>query len=409
MNKKLIQFAAAAVLVTGLLSAPVLPESVKPVKQVEAKGKTYTITPKSKPKKKNYLKSNKYTKYTKNYYTLRDRLESLEKSKGGTIIFKKGTYTYTNAVFVPSNVKLIFRDGVVIKKGTKTGARSLKPSTSIFQLVKPSKSKKKKVYGKYNGTKNVTFEGQGNVTIDLKYFNRGIAIIAGHNKNIKINNIKFRNMKNGHFIEMDANQNSSVTNCSFTNAKGDTVKEAINLDTPDKTTKGWSQPWSKFDKTPNKDVTISRCYFSNLGRSIGTHKFSSGKYHTNITIKNCTIKGMKKDAIRMMNWKSSKITDNVISGTKKGNFRAILGSGVYYPVIKDNKFINFDRAVQFMPWKNSGPGKNYKTIYNKFSDYSYRCLKQNKCSGVRENFVRINWRYKDFAAKHSKTIYLEEY
>ena len=111
----------------------------------------------------------------------------------------------------------------------------------------------------------------------------------------------------------------------------------------------------------------------------------------------------------MMNWRSSKITDNVISGTKKGNYRAILGSGVYYPVIKDNKFMNFDRAVQFMPWKNSGPGKNYKTIYNKFSNYSYQCLKQNMCSGDRENYVRINWRYKDYAAKHSKTIYLKEY
>lgn len=94
MNKKWIQFAASAALVTGLLAAPGFPEFAVPEKQAEAKGKTYTITPKSKPKKKNYLKSNKYTKYTKNYYTLRDRLESLEKSRGGTIIFKKGTYSY---------------------------------------------------------------------------------------------------------------------------------------------------------------------------------------------------------------------------------------------------------------------------------------------------------------------------
>nr|WP_301906655.1 hypothetical protein [uncultured Anaerostipes sp.] len=55
MNKKWIQFITGAALVTGLLAAPGLPESVQQVKQVEAKGKTYTITPKSKPKKKNYL------------------------------------------------------------------------------------------------------------------------------------------------------------------------------------------------------------------------------------------------------------------------------------------------------------------------------------------------------------------
>ena len=145
----------------------------------------------------------------------------------------------TNAVYVPSNVTIIFKNGVKFTKGKSTGVKGWKASSSMFQLIKPSKSKKKRVYGKYNGMKNITFRGEGNAVIDMKYFNKGISIITGHNKNVTITGLTFKNIKSGHFIEMDATKNAKITDCKFYNGKGNAKKEAINLDTPDKTTRGY--------------------------------------------------------------------------------------------------------------------------------------------------------------------------
>ena len=118
---------------------------------------------------------------------------------------------------------------------------------------------------------------------------------------------------------MDESQNVTVQYCSFSNVKkgSDYVKEAINIDTPDKETEGFSSQWSSMDKTPNRNVTISDCTFEKLGRAIGTHKYSAKKskqmLHTNITITNNTITNMYNDApIRAMNWKNAVITNNTI-------------------------------------------------------------------------------------------------
>ena len=47
-----------------------------------------------------------------------------------------------------------------------------------------------------------------------------------HNKNITLDGITFKNMKYGHFIEMDASKNVTVNNCTFTgyNQDGSMVK-----------------------------------------------------------------------------------------------------------------------------------------------------------------------------------------
>ena len=68
-----------------------------------------------------------------------------------------------------------------------------------------------------------------------------------HNKNITLDGITFKNMKYGHFIEMDASKNVTVNNCTFTGYKASKrhTSEAINLDTPDKKTKGFTHDRSE--------------------------------------------------------------------------------------------------------------------------------------------------------------------
>src|SRR5699024_11639684 len=111
----------------------------------------------------------------------------------------------------------------------------------------------------------------------------------------------FKNMHSGHFIEIDATKNAIIRNNTFRNSKPSEKenKEAINIDAPDKSTLGWNQKWSKFDKTPNSNMLIENNSFYNLDRAIGTHKYSGGQLHDQLIIKNKKIVNIHKDVIHI--------------------------------------------------------------------------------------------------------------
>ncbi|ETT80967.1 right-handed parallel beta-helix repeat-containing protein [Viridibacillus sp. FSL R5-0477] len=374
---------------------------------VEAATKSvYTISPKTVPVDKKMLKYTTYNSNTKHYYVLRSYLEKLEKKGGGTLVLKKGTYIISNTLYVPSNVTIKMKDGVSIVKGQKTGTSKFKASKSIFQLIKPSKANKSGVYGKYNGEKNISFIGEGKVTIDMNYEKDSIALIMGHNQNVKVENIQFKNMYSGHFIELDASKNVVIRKNTFTNSKASANKnkEAINIDTPDKTTAGWSQKWSKYDKTPNQNITIENNKFKNLDRAIGTHKYSGKMYHDKVIIRNNQIDKTRLDAIRVMNWTNSVIEKNLIRNVANGNAstRGILASGAINPTFKNNTFVTVGRTIQFMAWKNSGPGSQYDITYNKLSEANKKALLTNKAVNTSETIIRINNTYNEFIQNTEK-------
>ncbi|MBM7690838.1 hypothetical protein JOC77_000241 [Peribacillus deserti] len=360
---------------------------------------TYTITQSSSPINKSMLKFSTYNTYTKQYYVLRSYLEELEKKGGGTLVLNSGTYTITNTLYVPSNVTLRFKNGVKIMKGTVTGTSQFQAAKSVFQLIRPSRSGKTGVYGKYDGEKNISFIGEGKVLFDMKYFKDGIAIIAGHNQNVKIENIEFHNMQSGHFIEMDATYKVVIKNNEFIDSKASANlnKEAINLDTPDKETQGWSQKWSKYDKTPNKDVLIEGNLFKNLDRAIGTHKYSEGKFHEAVIIRKNVIDKTRRDSIRAMNWSNSIIEGNTIRNVERsGNYSGILASGVKNPLFRNNSFENAPRPIQIFPWKNSGPGSRYAVTYNVMNSPNISALSTNKVKNTTESFIRVNSVYNEY-------------
>lgn len=397
---------------TPAVTAPVVATPVPngPTAENDYKqGKVYKITPKSKPlKASKFAKSSLYNKKTRPYFTIRSYMEKFQKAGKGTLILKKGTYSITNTIQVPSNVTIIFEKGVKLVKGTKTNKKDMPAAITMFQLIRPSKAKKKGVYSGHNGEKNIHFVGKGNVTLDLKYMNKGIGIVMGHNQDITVDRINFKNMNGGHFIEMDASRNVNVTNCSFKNIKkkSDYVKEAINLDTPDRTTEGFHNDWSKYDKTPNENVTIANCRFSNLGRAIGTHKYSARGsqqiYHTNMVIRNNVITNMKWDApVRVINWKDSVLENNTVTTVKqpgKSDTRGFLVSGAVNVSIRNNIFTNMGRPIQCIAWKNSGPGSQYPITYNALTDENLADLATNvgKQMKTGEYYVRINAKYNVF-------------
>lgn len=283
----------------------------------ESMAKTYTISPKTKPCDKT-VHAKAYNKKTKNYWTIRSYLRKIERKKGGTLILKKGTYNITNTLYVSSNTRIILKDGAILKKTTKTGSKIMPAASSMFQFIRDSKSKKSGAVGKHNGEKNISLIGEGTATIDLCGVKMGnkdvIGIIMGHNKNVTIENITFKNMRYGHLIELDAGKNITIKNCTFTGhkASGKYNKEAINLDTPDKKRTGFKSAWSKMDGTSNDGVSITDCTFKNLEVGVGTHRYTGNSYHANVMISNCTFQ-KNQTAIRVLNWKNATITQNTIT------------------------------------------------------------------------------------------------
>lgn len=292
---------------------------------VHAAVESYTITTESTPSAP-YINYTTYNIDTHDYYVFKDILNRCEKNGGGVITVKQGTYTISNVLCIPSNVTLILEDGVLINKGVRTGTTKFRVSKSIFQLIKPSKLTTKGYYHKYEGERNIQIIGRGNATIDLLNIKDSIALILGHNQMIQISGITFRNLNTGHFIEMDASRNVTITNCSFVGSVESPKhnKEAINIDTPDAVTGGFNCAWSSQDKTPNVNVLIDNCTFQSIDCAVGTHRYSqeldaNGKYttniyHTGIIVNNCWFYDIRNYVFDVINWKNVEITNCLISG-----------------------------------------------------------------------------------------------
>lgn len=354
-------------------------------KQADAK-KNFVVSDKSKPYKNKYVKMKGYNSYTKHYLMLRSYLDFMSTHGGGTLTLKKGTYNLTNAILVPSNVTIVLKDGVVMNKTNNTHTKELKAGHVMIECVRSSRIKRKGIVGGYNGEKNIRIVGEGKVTMNLGRCNKSEAIRIPHCQNVSIENISFTNLRDGHFLELDASKNVTISNCTFSNNKNG-QRCAINLDTPDKVTNGFNGSYSKFDKTPNLDVTIQNCGFYNLYRGIDTHRYSPGKYHTNVKVLNCTFQNSVQSPIMMENWQNAVITGNTfdtVSGWDSGNiqqekFGIFMRGGVIDPDISGN---HFDGV--YMPFYAKGHKEpagdiaaHYPATLNSFSDASIQSMQRN--------------------------------
>lgn len=348
------------------------------------------ITPTSNPLNSKYLDFSTYNKTSKNYYVLRSYLDYAEAHPGTTITLAAGTYNLCTALYIPSNTKIVMNSGTILNKISATGSSGLDNSGSMFMFCAPSMKDKAGAYSGYNGVHDVTIVGNG-ATIDMADAPKDktpLGFVFCHNNKISISGLKFKNIKRttkdaGHFMEMDASSNVTVSNCTFSNHSTsvvDSVSECINLDTPDKKTGGFSQPWTSYDATPNKYVTISNCTFTNVQRGVGTHQYSGGKYHNYVTINNCKFYNCKNGAISMINWTNARITNNLINGAGKntsgtqigkGNtVRAIEIAGCSKATISGNVFKNCYEALRFTPKMN--PNRStYPAIYNNITDAEF--------------------------------------
>jgi parallel beta-helix repeat protein len=337
-------------------------------------GATYWVSPSSRilGKLAGYRSVNKYTR---DYYLIRSYMQKFEAEGGGTLILGPGRYVISSTIYVPSNTTIRLSEGTTLVKGDRTGTKKFSASNSMFMLIEPSRGKKKGAVGGHDGASGITIAGAGAglSVIDLANVRDSLAIIAGHNRDVTISGITFRQMNNNHFIEMDACADCTISGNEFLDAAGGSrdTAEAINLDTPDRRTRGFGSVWSKQDGTANERVTISANRFDGMERALGTHNFTAGEYHTDIVVTGNTITGNSDDAIHIMNWANPVFTGNTISSS--AGSVGIRACGTTNPTIRGNTFDDSAAAVVF----RSCRGENGTTAANQVSGENVAALQSN--------------------------------
>ena len=113
---------------------------------------------------------------------------------------------------------------------------------------------------------------------------------------------------------------------------------------------------------------------------------------------------MRSDAIRVMNWSNATIEKNVIKNVDSENpgTRGILASGAINPTFTNNTFQNVGRTIQFIAWKNEGPGSQYPITYNQLSEANKQALTTNQAINTAERIIRINNTYNEYSQNTEK-------
>lgn len=332
--------------------------------QAQAAPKTYTITPTKNPidaskKYKNYNSS------TKHYYLLKSYLERIEKNGGGTLVLKKGTYTLSAVLNIPSNTTIKLEDGAILKKSMTTGKASFKPSIVMMQLVTPKNASKKAVMKKHDGAKNIKIIGSGKAIIDLNNSNKATAINMAHANNISISGIEFKNSNKASMIHVVGSKKVSISKNKFSNAKKGTIQPTIRLESAAKTSSVFPMSWSANDNTVNSGITVSSNTFTSLPLAIRTSDYVKGKYQTGVVIDKNKFSKMTDSTIVMTGWEKPRITSNTFDDTKTKVADTIQVLATNYPVIKSNTFKGSKNIIGYKTFT-----ANKKTIDKKVTKLS---------------------------------------
>ena len=218
------------------------------------------------------------------------------------IYFPKGEYHINTTLNIFSNTELYLDEKTTLVQDAPKGQN----------IVKAGDFSQKHIL--YNGFRNIKIDGG---KWDMQ-FNGSCAMRFGHCTNLSINNINITKILNAHHIEAAAVHTLSITDSTFTSSlrRGSNSCEAIQLDIlhDSKHFPGFEE----FDDTPNKNVTISGCTFSNLHSGIGTRSAVVSKYFDNVVIENNKFENIREKAISCFNYKNSKIINNTFTNVNSG-------------------------------------------------------------------------------------------
>jgi hypothetical protein len=355
--------------------------------KITVKRPNYTVDPTTEPlPASNYTSAAAFNDYTKHYYMLRSYVEDLETRGGGTLTLTPGTYSVTNAVYIPSNTQVYLNDGVLIQNANMTYTSKLTAAKTVFHFCDPSMARAaarytgsklgefENGYTDYNGVYNSAIIGAGSATIDMMGVANQHGVLMVHANNILVQGVNFTGLQNGHGIELNASANVTVQNCTFTGdaLSTSTKKEGINIDSVDLATGGINVPYASYDLTACSDITVGGCTFTSLPRAIGTHTYSYGSPHLRINITGNTIQNTFASAIGTMYWQDSVIQGNTVDGVLNNKY-GISGEGTVNLTVTGNTFKNMFRIAEFFVWE----GSDYPPIEPVMSDAALNAIIYN--------------------------------
>ncbi len=373
-----------------------------------------SVTTDGVPYREHYSNSGYYGTNTEDYFKFRAAMEQLEYTGGGTLTVKAGTYDLSNAVYVPSNVTIVFEEGVVIDKVAAKYTTSLTEAKSMFVLCEPSKAKDSKTIGAYNGAHDITFKGTGTTQVNCNNKDNAIAVVMGHCNNVNISGIRFARYYGYHLIEMNSSQNVTVEGCGFSDFTPSTTdltsvgeekdyKEAINIDGSDGVVGGFNYGWSNGDKTTCNTITIRNNSFLNIGSAIGSHNYSAEGvtqlYHSNINISNNTISTTLNSGIRGLNWQNTSITGNTFQNIGKDDngeygvaFYGVYLRGAVNVTVKSNMFNTCYYPVHVVQSAQVGSA-GYPATVSQMTPQNWLDMMDNTLVNCRYSRVRVSNTY----------------
>lgn len=253
------------------------------------------------------------------------------------IYFPKGEYHINTTLNIFSNTELYLDEKTTLVQDAPKGQN----------IVKAGDFSQKHIL--YNGFRNIKIDGG---KWDMQ-FNGSCAMRFGHCTNLSINNVNITNIMDAHHIEAAAVDTLSITDSTFTSSlrKGSNSCEAIQLDIlhDSKHFPGFEE----FDDTPNKNVTISGCTFSNLYSGIGTRSAVVSKYFDNVVIENNKFENIQEKAISCFNYKNSKIINNTFTNVNSGICFEYLPNNFFKNDYSQRMYIANDKSIGKINSKSS--------------------------------------------------------
>lgn len=253
------------------------------------------------------------------------------------IYFPKGEYHINTTLNIFSNTELYLDEKTTLVQDAPKGQN----------IVKAGDFSQKHIL--YNGFRNIKIDGG---KWDMQ-FNGSCAMRFGHCTNLSIRNVNITNIMDAHHIEAAAVDTLSITDSTFTSSlrKGSNSCEAIQLDIlhDSKHFPGFEE----FDDTPNKNVTISGCTFSNLHSGIGTRSAVVSKYFDNVVIENNKFENIQEKAISCFNYKNSKIINNTFTNVNSGICFEYLPNNFFKNDYSQRMYIANDKSIGKINSKSS--------------------------------------------------------
>lgn len=253
------------------------------------------------------------------------------------IYFPKGEYHINTTLNIFSNTELYLDKKTTLVQDAPKGQN----------IVKAGDFSQKHIL--YNGFRNIKIDGG---KWDMKS-NGSCAMRFGHCTNLSINNVNITNILDAHHIEAAAVDTLSITDSTFTSSlrRGSNSCEAIQLDIlhDSKHFPGFEE----FDDTPNKNVTISGCTFSNLHSGIGTRSAVVSKYFDNVVIENNKFENIQEKAISCFNYKNSKIINNTFTNVNSGICFEYLPNNFFKNDYSQRMYIANDKSIGKINSKSS--------------------------------------------------------